>query len=197
MSFSPLPASQAKNISLRVVLPASYIMYQDINHVATRHQSLQPVAFPGGAVLNKKLALSLGEKKKTLNELKIFRLASISSPASVHPEKSGSANWGPCLFRIPKIGDSFRTPPNFGPKEKIGLPEVEGQLEDDRSFRGLLVEVAGFQLEKKKSFFLFFFWLEMSKTKSGNYPKKNRNSLPDILLMDKILHHLGWLKPYK
>ena len=63
MSFSPLPASQAKNISLRVVLPASYIMYQDINHVATRHQSLQPVAFPGGAVLNKKLALSLGEKK--------------------------------------------------------------------------------------------------------------------------------------
>ena len=35
------------------------------------------------------------------------------------------------------------------------------------------------------------------RRKKNNVDKLDEEFFHDILLMDKILHHLGWLKPYK
>ena len=134
-----------------------------------------PQSFPGGAVLNKKLTLSLGEKK-TLNELKIFRWP-LSPVQHRYILRNQAPPIGSVSFRTPKMGDALRTPPNFGPKEKRGLPLKNGGPTGRWSeFPGLGVEVAGFSAWEKEIVFSGFFWLEMSETTR----KKNRNSLPDI-----------------
>ena len=126
MSLSRLPASQAKNISLRVVLPASYILhsfcvcnrplYQDINHVATRHQSLRndwhASIIPRWGRFKQKTHPLFGRKKKTLNELKIFRWPLSPVHHRYILRNQAPPNWVR-VFSDPKNGGFIPNPTEF------------------------------------------------------------------------------------
>ena len=148
-----------------------------VSETTGMHQS-----FPGGAVLNKKLTLSLGEKKTYVERTENFPLASISSPASVHPDFR-LRQLGPCLFGPQKWGMHSEPHRILDPRKNGGLPEVEsskwkplkngGPTGRWSEFPGLGVEVAGFQLEKKILVFFWFFLVgNIQNEKWFHYPKK-------------------------